>query len=316
MPQTQLSIVVPIYNESLNLQVLHDRLVQAVSGITHDYEMVWVNDSSTDSSLEIIRAFAAADTRHRYISFSRNFGHQVAIMAGLNKCTGLAAVVIDGDLQDPPELIPALWKKYLEGYKVVYAQRRTRAGENVFRNAVIKLFYRLLHRTARINIPVDTGDFRLIDRKVIDVLRQMPEQHKFLRGQIAWLGFRQAAVLYDRDSRYAGKSNYGLGKLIRLALDGFTAFSNYPLRVATVSGFIVSFIAFLIILYALYSKFVLGGVISGWTSLIISTMFIGGVQLICIGIIGEYISRINSDVRRRPLYVVEEETADPESSSL
>lgn len=301
-----ISMIVPVYNEQDNLILLHDRLMPILGSITDNYEIVWVNDGSKDRSLDIIKDFAAKDSRHKYISFSRNFGHQVALMAGIQYCSGNAAITIDSDLQDPPELITELWKKYNEGYKVVYAQRRKRAGENYFRNLTIKIFYRLLKNITRINIPVDTGDFRLIDRKVIDALKQMPEHHKFLRGQIAWIGFKQTPVFYDRDGRHAGKSNYGLFKLVQLAFDGFTAFSNHPLRVASFCGFIVSFIAFLIILYALYSKFILGGVISGWTSLIISTMFIGGVQLITIGIIGEYISRINSDVRKRPLYIVDE----------
>jgi glycosyltransferase involved in cell wall biosynthesis len=301
-----LSVIVPVYNEEGNLPILYKRLRATIESITNNYEIIWVNDGSHDRSPEIVKQFAAENNRCHYINFSRNFGHQPAIMAGLDYCSGSAVITIDGDLQDPPELITEMWNKYREGNKVVYAQRKKRAGEHPLRNWTIKVFYRLLKRTTSINIPVDTGDYRLIDRKVVDALKQMPEQHKFLRGQIAWIGYKQAPVFYDRDSRYAGKSNYGLFKLIKLALDGFTAFSNYPLRIATFLGFIVSFIAFLVILYALYSKFILRGIISGWTSLIISTMFIGGVQLITIGIIGEYINRINSDVRKRPLYIVED----------
>jgi polyisoprenyl-phosphate glycosyltransferase len=308
----EVSIIVPIYNEEGNLSLLHTRLKEAAELITEHYEILYINDGSRDSSLQMLRELSAKDKRNKYLSFSRNFGHQVAVMAGINHCKGSVAVTIDGDLQDPPELIPELWKKYREGFKVVYAQRRSRAGENPLRNWAIKIFYRILKNTTRINIPVDTGDFRLMDRQVIEALKQMPEQNKFLRGQVAWVGFKQAPVLYDRVGRHAGKSNYGFFKLLRLAWDGFTAFSNYPLRVATVAGFIVSFIAFLIILYALYSKFVMSYVISGWTSLIISTMFIGGVQLLTIGIIGEYVSRINNDVRRRPLYIIEEKSFEAE----
>ncbi|TCJ19184.1 glycosyltransferase [Flaviaesturariibacter flavus] len=310
-----LSIVVPIYNEEANLPLLHDRLHAAARQITEDYEVIFVNDGSRDGSLDILRGMAQQDARNFYLSFTRNFGHQVAVMAGINQSRGGATVTIDGDLQDPPELIPQLWEQYRQGCKVVYAQRKKRPGEKRLRNLAIKIFYRILKRTTRINIPVDTGDFRLMDRAVVDALKQMPEQHKFLRGQIAWVGYRQAPVYYDRDARYAGKSNYGIGKLIRLALDGFTAFSNVPLRVATVSGFIVSGISFGLILYAIFAKLIQKNLISGWTSLMVSTMFIGGVQLISIGIIGEYISRINSDVRRRPLYIVEEqvtaETTEP-----
>ncbi|RYZ17604.1 MAG: glycosyltransferase [Chitinophagaceae bacterium] len=302
-----LSIVVPIYNEEANLPLLHDRLHAAARQVTEDYEVIFVNDGSRDGSLGLLREMARRDPRNFFLSFSRNFGHQVAVMAGINHSRGSATVTIDGDLQDPPELIPQLWEKYQQGCKVVYAQRKKRAGENRLRNLAIKVFYRILKKTTRINIPVDTGDYRLMDRAVVEALRQMPEQHKFLRGQIAWVGFRQAPVFYDRDARHAGKSNYGIGKLIKLALDGFTAFSNVPLRVATVSGFIVSGIAFLLILWALFSKLIQKNLISGWTSLMVSTLFIGGVQLISIGVIGEYISRINSDVRRRPLYIIEEQ---------
>jgi polyisoprenyl-phosphate glycosyltransferase len=302
-----LSIIIPVFNEAPILAVLHTRLVQAVSTITQNYEVVWVNDSSSDDSLSLLKEFSTTDPRHRYISLSRNFGHQKAITAGLDHCRGEAAVVMDGDLQDPPELIPELWKQYREGYPVVYAQRRSRKGESFFKKATAQAFYRILKKTARIDIPVDTGDFRLIDRKIIDYLKQMPEQHKFIRGQIAWIGFRQTCVRYDRDERYAGKSHYSLFRMMRFAIDGLTAFSNYPLRLATVTGFGVSLLSFLIILYALISKFVWHQVITGWTSLIVSSMFIGGVQLIAIGIIGEYISRISSDVRKRPLYVIEED---------
>ncbi|MDB5252158.1 MAG: yfdH [Flaviaesturariibacter sp.] len=311
MNTSELSIVIPVYNEAGNLPVLQERLARVLGGITENYEVLWVNDHSRDETLALLRQLAAADARHHYISFSRNFGHQKAICAGLDKCRGNAVVIMDGDLQDPPELIPALYEKYREGYKVVYAQRRARKGETVFKKTSAALFYRLMRNTTHINIPVDTGDFRLIDRQVVDYLKKMPEQHKFLRGQIAWIGFRQTSVLYDRESRHSGKTGYSLSKMIRFAVDGITAFSDLPLRLATVSGFTVSFVAFLVILYALYSKFALHQVITGWTSLIISTMFIGGIQLLTIGIIGEYISRINNDVRGRPLYIIEEASQPP-----
>jgi dolichol-phosphate mannosyltransferase len=314
--QPILSIVIPVFNEAPILPVLYARLRSAVSTITEAYEIIWVNDSSKDESLTILKNFAKEDSRNRYISLSRNFGHQKAITAGLDHCSGGAAVVMDGDLQDPPELIPELWNKYKEGYKVVYAQRKSRQGESFFKKATAKAFYRILKNTAGINIPVDTGDFRLIDRRIIDYLKQMPEQHKFIRGQIAWIGFRQTCVLYDRDVRYAGKSHYSLFKMLRFAIDGVTAFSNYPLRFATVTGFIVSGLSFLVIIYALVAKFIWHEVITGWTSLIISSMFIGGVQLIAIGIIGEYISRISSDVRKRPLYVVEDENVTEKKENI
>jgi dolichol-phosphate mannosyltransferase len=302
-----LSIIIPVFNEAAVLPVLFQRLTTTLQQLTPGYEIIFVNDSSSDGSLELLKQFSQSDKRSRYLSLSRNFGHQKAITAGLDHCKGLAAVVMDGDLQDPPELIPQLWEKYREGFKVVYAQRRKRKGESFLKKSTASIFYRILKKTARIDIPVDTGDFRLIDRKIIDLLKQMPEQNKFIRGQIAWIGFRQTCVLYDRDERYAGKTSFSFFRMLRFAIDGITSFSNYPLRLATVSGFVVSGISFLVILYALFEKFVQHHVITGWTSLIISTMFIGGVQLTAIGIIGEYISRISTDVRKRPLYVVEED---------
>ena len=310
-----LSIVIPLHNEEGNLSHLHQRLIPTVASVTQAYEIIYVNDGSKDATLSMVKALAVQDDRVHYISFSRNFGHQMAIMSGIEHATGDAVVIMDGDLQDPPELIPELWQKYREGFKVVYAQRRSREGETLAKKWTAKIFYRLLKKTTNIKIPLDTGDFRLIDRKVVEYLKQMPERHKFLRGQIAWIGFKQTAVFYDREIRLAGKTNFSFSKMFQFALDGITAFSNYPLRMATVMGFAVSAVSFLVILYALYSKFVLDRTITGWTSLIISVLFIGGVQLIAIGIIGEYISRINSDVRKRPLYVIEEENITKKEST-
>jgi polyisoprenyl-phosphate glycosyltransferase len=308
MNNPTLSIIIPVYNEEQNVVLLHSRLINSLKDITDDFEIIWVNDNSTDQTLLLVKELAVKDPRNRFISMSRNFGHQRAITAGIDKCRGNAAVIMDGDLQDPPELIPVLWAKYREGYKVVYAQRRERKGESWFKKQTASLFYKLLKKTANIDIPLDTGDYRLIDRRIIDHLKEMPEQDKFIRGQIAWIGFRQTSVMYDREERGAGSSKFSVFKMLHFALDGITAFSNYPLRIVTLLGFAVSFIAFLIIIYALYSKFVLHEVITGWTSLIISTVFLGGIQLISIGVIGQYISRINSDVRKRPLYIVEEES--------
>jgi dolichol-phosphate mannosyltransferase len=208
-------------------------------------------------------------------------------------------------LQDPPELIIDLFKKYQEGYEVVYAKRKERKGESAFKKVTAKLFYRILKRITAIDIPLDTGDFRLMDRKVVNYLNQMPEQNKFLRGQIAWLGFKQTGVFFNRDKRKYGKTGYSLSKMLRLAMDGITSFSDKPLQLVTKLGFTISFLSFIIILYAIYSHFILDKTITGWTSLIISSMFIGGVQLISIGVIGEYISRINKNVLKRPLYIIE-----------
>ncbi len=300
-----LSIVIPVYNEERSVRELYDRIKAAVDQITGAYELIFVNDGSKDNSLlEIIR-LSKMDNRVFYIDFSRNFGHQIAVSSGLDLAAGDAVIIIDGDLQDPPELIPDLYKAYVEGYDVVYAQRKKRKGESLFKKLSAKLFYRFLKFMTSIEIPLDTGDFRLIDRKVVDYLKLMPEQNKFLRGQIAWLGFNQTSVLFDRDERRHGSSGYSLKRMIQFALDGITSFSDVPLRVVSQLGFIISFVSFLIILYALYAHFVMHQTITGWTSLIISSMFIGGIQLISIGIIGTYISRINKNILGRPLYIIQ-----------
>ncbi len=300
-----ISVVVPIYNEEQIITELYERLQKAASQISDNYELIFVNDGSKDRSLEELLKLTQRDERVFYVNFSRNFGHQIAVTAGLDACRGDAVVIIDGDLQDPPELIPEMYQKHKEGYEVVYAKRKERKGESAFKKITAKLFYRVLKNITSIDIPLDTGDFRLIDRKVVDYMKQMPEQNKFLRGQISWLGFRQTAVLFTRDERKYGKTGYPLSKMLSFAMDGITSFSDKPLQFVTKLGFIFSFISFLIILYAAYSYFILDKVITGWTSLIISSMFIGGVQLISIGIIGEYISRINKNVQNRPLYIIE-----------
>ena len=300
-----ISVIVPIYNEEQIISELYNRLQSTVSQISKSYELIFVNDGSKDQSLKELLKLSEQDPRVFYINFSRNFGHQIAVTAGLDASNGKAVVIIDGDLQDPPELITDLYAKYKEGYEVVYAKRKERKGESAFKKVTAKIFYRTLKRITAIEIPLDTGDFRLIDRKVVNYLNQMPEQNKFLRGQIAWLGFKQTEVLFNRDKRKYGKTGYSLGKMLRFAMDGITSFSDKPLQVVTKTGFAISFVSFVIILYAIYSHFILDRTITGWTSLIISSMFIGGVQLISIGVIGEYISRINKNVLKRPLYIVE-----------
>ena len=301
-----LSVVIPIYNEEQIIDELYQRLAKSVSEVTSSFELIFVNDGSSDNSLlELIR-LSEQHKQVYYINFSRNFGHQIAVTAGLDACRGEAVVIIDGDLQDPSGLIPKIYKKHKEGFEVVYAKRNKRQGETFFKKTTAKLFYRLLKRMTSTEIPVDTGDFRLIDQKVVRYLRKMPEQNKFLRGQIAWLGFKQTHVLYDRDSRKAGETGYTFSKMFQFAMDGITGFSDKPLAFVSRIGFFISFISFLIILYAVYAHFVMDETITGWTSLIVSIMFIGGIQLISVGVIGEYISRINKNVRDRPLYIVAE----------
>jgi len=302
----ELSIIIPVYNEQNIISELYERLKTSALKVSSNYELIFVNDCSKDTTLQLLMSISKIDNKVKYISFSRNFGHQIAVSAGLDFCSGDVVVIIDGDLQDPPELIPILYKKYKEGYDVVYARRTSRKGETLFKKISAKWFYRILKQITSIDIPFDTGDFRLIDKKIVELLKIMPEKNKFLRGQIAWLGFKQTFVEFERDKRKFGKTGYSLKKMITFALDGITAFSDKPLKLVTYSGFSVSFLAFLIILYSFYSFYFLNQTIPGWTSLMISTMFIGGIQLISVGIIGEYISRINDNVRQRPLYVIEE----------
>lgn len=302
---TTISIIIPIYNEEQIIAELYKRLHDAALEISPHYELIFINDGSRDNSLAELIKLTQLDPRVFYINFSRNFGHQIAVTAGLDRCRGNAVAIIDGDLQDPPELIPEMYRKYKEGYDVVYAQRDERKGESWFKKTSAKAFYRILRKSTSIDIPLDTGDFRLIDKKVVDYLREMPEQNKFLRGQIAWLGFKSTKVIFNRDKRKYGSTGYPLSKMMRFAMDGITSFSDKPLSMVTQLGFIFSGLAFLIVIYALFSYFVLDRTITGWASLIISSMFLGGIQLISIGIIGAYLSRINKNILNRPLYIIE-----------
>lgn len=308
-----LSVIIPSYNEERNVGIMHERLTKTLSEITDSYEMIFVNDCSKDQTLLRIKELAERDSHVKYLSFSRNFGHQIAVSAGLDFCTGEAVVIIDGDLQDPPELITQMYERYKEGYKVVYAKRKTREGETWFKKATAKIFYRLLASMTSIDIPVDVGDFRLIDRVIVEHLRNMPEKSKYIRGQIAWIGYKQTFVEYHRDARLYGTTNYPLKKMLRFALDGITAFSDKPLKIASGLGIFSAIVSLLALVYALVSHFCFHTTITGWTSLILSVLFIGGVQLITIGIIGEYIARINNDVRNRPLYILDEKNLDKDS---
>lgn len=303
----ELSIIIPIYNEELNIPHLYSRLKPVVDKFDIVYELVFVNDGSKDRSIELIKQLSLTDKTIKFIDFSRNFGHQIAVSAGIDLCQGNAIAIIDADLQDPPELIEVMYKKLKEGYENVYAKRKSRKDKNVLKKAAYKTFYRILARISQVDIPLDTGDFRIMSRKMAEVVKSMPERNKFLRGQIAWAGFKQTFVEYDRDERLAGEPGYTYKKLFKLAFDGITGFSELPLRIATYSGFIVFFISLLLICYSLYSYFFGDGTTpQGWTSLMIGVMFLGGIQLLSIGIIGEYISRIQSDTRKRPLYVVKD----------
>ncbi len=302
----KLSIVIPIYNEEGNIDSLINRLRTVIAKMNITCEYIFVNDGSKDCSIQLIKNLASADPSVKYIDFSRNFGHQIAVSAGLDLAAGNRVAIIDADLQDPPELIIDMFAKMDEGFEVVYAKRKHRVGESWLKKFTAKVFYRILKSITSVKIPVDTGDFRIIDRKVVDVLKQMPEHNKFLRGQISWIGFNQTYVTYDRDVRQSGSTGYTYKKMIRLALDGITSFSNFPLKVASICGFVVSGIAFLVMIYALYARYITKDYVEGWTSTIISVLFLGGIQLISIGIIGEYISRLSENARNRPLYIINE----------
>jgi glycosyltransferase involved in cell wall biosynthesis len=301
-----LSLIVPVYNEEKNLSLFFERSHKVLESLLIPFEIIFINDGSKDESLALIKSFSKNYDSIRFIDLSRNFGHQIAVSAGLDYAKGDIICIIDADLQDPPELIPVMLDKMKSGYEVVYAKRKTRQGESVFKTWTAKMFYRILSRLTTIEIPLDSGDFRLFDKKVLDVIRQMPEKNKFLRGQIAWAGFEQTYVEYDRDARHAGETGYNFRKMLRLALDGITSFSNAPLKLVTYFGVIVSVFAFIATLFVLYSIYVIKSFVPGWGSLLISILFIGGVQMIAIGIIGEYLSRMNQNLLNRPLYVVRE----------
>ena len=246
----EISVIVPSFNEEKNVPLIYERLTSTLSQISDDYEIIFVNDCSKDNTLEVIKQLSKKDSHVKYISFSRNFGHQIAVSAGLDLCKGEAVVIIDADLQDPPELILEMYEKYKEGYKVVYARRKSREGETWFKKITAKLFYRFLSAMTSIEIPVDVGDFRLIDKVIVKHLRNMPEKSKYIRGQISWIGYKQTFVEYHRDARLYGKTNYPLKKMLRLAFDGITAFSDKPLKMASAIGIFSAIISLLAIIYA------------------------------------------------------------------
>ena len=300
------SIITPFYNEELVAAEFHKRVTAVADGLPrHSFEFVFVNDGSTAGTLELLKGLRKKDRRVRVIDLSRNFGHQAALFAGIRNASGDAAVIIDGDLQDPPELIPALIENWEDGYDIVYARRVKRKGEPALKKLTARLYYRLLNFLSDTGVPHDVGDFRLIDRKVLAVLREMKEANLFLRGIIPWMGFSQTAVEYDRDARYAGDTKYSLIKMINLALDGITSFSTKPLRLSLQVGFVSILIGLGLILYAVIVKIVDPTVlIRGWPSLLITVVFFGGVQLFTIGILGEYVAKIYRETKSRPIYII------------
>ena len=310
-----LSVVVPCFNEEEVIHETHRRLTAVLGAVGAreglEYEVVYVDDGSRDRTAALLAGLQAGDRRVRVVRFSRNFGHQIAVTAGVEHAAGDAVVLIDADLQDPPEVIAALVARWREGYDVAYGVRTDRPGESAFKLATAKAFYRGINRLSDTPIPLDTGDFRLMGRPVVDALAAMPERDRFVRGMVSWVGFRQVAVPYRREARFAGASKYPLLKMVRFALDGVTSFSVQPLRVATWLGFAVSALAVLGILYALAIRLFTDDYVTGWTGMMIAVLFLGGVQLVSLGVIGEYVGRIYGEAKRRPLYLVAERLGFP-----
>jgi len=304
------SIVAPIFNEKDNIPELHRRVSEVMNSTGEPWELVLVDDGSTDGSTEMICELAKKDKLVRPVIFARNFGHQIAITAGWDYARGDAVVIIDADLQDPPEVILEMAKKWREGYEVVYAVRSEREGESWFKLWTASLFYRLIYRITDVKIPLDTGDFRLMDRKVVDVLKSMRERHRFPRGMSAWVGFKQIGVEYKRAARHAGETKYPFKKMLRLALNAVTSFSYFPLQVATYIGFISAGIAAVAIPVVIYLRLTGSQAFFGQATTLISVLFLGGVQLISLGILGEYIGRLYDEAKGRPLYIVREAPDD------
>jgi polyisoprenyl-phosphate glycosyltransferase len=307
VPKQELSVIVPCYNEEAVLAETHRRLTTVLEDLDDlDYEIVYVDDGSRDRTAGILAALQASDEHVRVIRFSRNFGHQTAVTAGLEHATGDAVVLIDADLQDPPEVIPEFVARWREGYHVAYGVRTDRPGETRFKLATARAFYRVLGRLSETDIPLDAGDFRLMDRRVVTALQSMPERDRFVRGMVAWVGFSQVAVPYRRSPRLAGESKYPFFRMLRFALDGVTSFSVAPLHAATWIGFASSALALLGVIYALVLRLFTNDWVTGWTALFIAVLFVGGTQLLALGVIGEYIGRIYAESKRRPLYLVQE----------
>lgn len=300
------SIIAPIFNEFDNLPELYRRVKQVMDSTGETWELILVDDGSSDHSTDRICELAEKDPAIRPVIFARNFGHQIAVTAGLDYARGEAVVIIDADLQDPPEVILELAKKWKEGYEVVYAVRAERKGESWFKLLTASLFYRLIYRITDVKIPMDTGDFRLIDRKVVDVMNNMREKHRFLRGMGAWVGFRQIGVEYKREARFSGETKYPFKKMLKLALNAITGFSYFPLQVATYFGFVSAGIAILTIPVVIIGRLNGTQAFYGQATTLIAVLFLGGVQLISLGVLGEYIGRIYDEVKGRPLYIVRE----------
>ena len=304
-----LSVVIPVYNEEHNIKPLLDRIIPVVR--SYNYEILFADDGSRDGTLAEIKKFVSGSNNIKYISFNRNFGHQAALTAGYTFATGDCVVSIDADLQDPPEIIPKMIDKWQKGAKIVYAQRKKREGDSLFKKWTAAMFYDFIAYLSDVPIPQQVGDFRLLDKVVVRFLNELPERSRFLRGLVVWSGYPSEIVLFDREPRHKGRTHYSISKMVNFALDGITSFSIKPLRIASYLGFFAAFVGFLGIIYAMIGRlfnppFFPHDWVTGWTALFVGIMFLGGVQLIAIGIIGEYIGKIYNEVQRRPQFLIKE----------
>lgn len=303
----KISILIPAYNEQEVLEHLYQRIGKlANDNKAYDFEFLFVNDGSRDKTLDIIKKYAESDNRVAFVNLSRNFGKEIAMIAGLDHTTGDATVIIDADLQDPPELIPKMIKFWEEGYDDVYAKRESREGETWFKKASSHWFYKILQKTTHIPIQVDTGDFRLLDRRCVEALKQIRESQRYTKGMFSWIGYNKKEIIYNRDPRAAGETKWNYMKLFNFAIDGITSFTTAPLRISSILGFVVSLLAFIYIIYLIIKTILFGDPVAGYPSMMAAVLFLGGIQLLSMGIIGEYIGRIFNETKQRPLYFVEE----------
>lgn len=307
MEKVLLSVIVPMYNEEAVIPATYSRLKEVLDGLKESYEIIFINDGSRDKTREMLMEICENDKTVKLIDFARNFGHQVAITAGMDYAAGDCMVIIDGDLQDPPELIPKMIELWRSGYEVVYGKRVSRQGETFFKKATAKIYYRLLRSLTDVNIPVDTGDFRLIDRKVCEALKQLPERSRYVRGLMSWVGFKQIPIEFERSERFAGETKYPLKKMLKLAMDGIMSFSYKPLKLSSWIGSLLSIFSFIYLIIVLLQKiFFPESAQSGWASLIAVSLFFNGITLLMLGIMGEYIGRIYDEAKGRPLYIIKE----------
>ena len=308
------SVVIPAYNEQEVINETYKRLTKVMTEMGETYELVFVNDGSKDQTAQIIAGFCESDPSVRLINFTRNFGHMPAISAGMEQARGQAIFVIDADLQDPPELFPQMAEKWKEGYHVVYGKRIKRKGESVFKRLTAKVFYRFLKHMTSVDLPPDTGEFRLIDRKVCDAVNKLPEKNRYIRGLVSWVGFKQIPVEYIREERFAGETKYPLRKMIAFAMDAITSFSYKPLKLATMIGFLISLLSFIYILFVIYEVLFTDHAIAGWASTIAAILFTQGIVLMLLGLMGEYIGRIYTELQNRPIYIIQEIVEKQEES--